>query len=476
MRELTAEGETYRQGGNGGVPEATGRPRSIVKSPDVRSVVLRAAGLHLFRDVLDDEIGRTHASLLRSLSNDDNGTDDVLSTYGRLYSLLASESEAQDQFAPCDYWQDHLLRRLLASDSPFSRRAGRGHALNGSLRSAAERDLQVLHDLFRLDGEALAALVRAKVGEDAAPLPFPRPSPRPQPESSTTPELVLALRLASEDDWTSLLDGLETHFASSGAGIFGRFRAFRWVRGNGSGRLEGIAHPDPVRLDELVGYDAERALLLQNTEQFVAGFPANNVLLYGDRGTGKSSTVKALLHRFGDRGLRLLEVSKGLLGDFPYILPLLRGRRERFVMFVDDLSFDEHETAYKDLKALLEGGLEARPENVVVYATSNRRHLVQERFADRMGGDDEIRSQDTHQEKLSLADRFGITLIFSSPNQERFLSIVASLASQRGLSVDAGTLQRRALQWAMYQGGFSGRTARQFVDHLTGELGIAAPR
>lgn len=287
---------------------------------------------------------------------------------------------------------------------------------------------------------------------------------------------AIKARVASEGEWETLVGALAAHYRAAGAGMFARFRAFRWVRHDGQGQLEGIANPDPVSLDELVEYDLERSLLLKNTEQFVEGFPANNVLLYGDRGTGKSSTVKALLQRYGNKGLRLVEVPKGLLGDFPRILAAVRMRQERFVLFVDDLSFDERETAYKELKAALEGSLEARPENVVVYATSNRRHMVQERLSDRAGGDGEIRGWDSHQEKLSLADRFGITLVFTTPDQARYLKIVESLATQRGLAIDAADLKSRAVEWASQQGGFSGRAARQLVDHLTGELGLAALR
>ena len=224
-----------------------------------------------------------------------------------------------------------------------------------------------------------------------------------------------------------------------------------------------------------MGYETERELLLRNTEHFLAGYPANNVLLYGDRGTGKSSTIKALLSAYGDRGLRLVEVPKAQLGDLPLVLRLLRDRRERFVLFIDDLSFQETETEYKALKAVLEGGLEARPPNVLLYATSNRRHLVQERFEDRAGAvNGELHGVDTVQEKLSLSDRFGITLTFLAPDQERYLGIVSSLAAARALPIDAQELRSRALTWATRHKGRSGRTARQFVDYLSGELGLAA--
>jgi predicted AAA+ superfamily ATPase len=247
------------------------------------------------------------------------------------------------------------------------------------------------------------------------------------------------------------------------------------VREDGHGQLTGVPAPDPIRLDQLVGYERERELVVQNTEQFLAGYPANSVLLYGDRGTGKSSTVKALLNEHAERGLRLIEVGRDDLADFPAIVRAVRNRPERFILFIDDLSFDEHERDYRGLKAVLEGSIEARPDNVVLYATSNRRHLVQERWTDRESTlSAEIHGQDTMQEKLSLSDRFGIRVVFPSPDQRRYLAVVESLAQQRGLTLAGEVLQRRALQWAEWHNGRSGRTARQFVDHLQGELGLAA--
>ncbi|MHB1160891.1 MAG: ATP-binding protein [Chloroflexota bacterium] len=448
----------------------------------LQELLQRIGGLHLFRGVLEDEVGKGFVGLLRGLATENPRADrsSILAAYAHLFSLLAGEAELSTSPLVGDAWQNHLLDRLLADENPFSRKAEREplEAMGPSLVEAARSDLRLLQQLFQLDGETLFPVVMARLGEGPAPL-APWGALRPVSPRDGLPESVIPtikLQLASASDWPSLLAELSRHYAVSGVGDFARFRAFRWVHRDGRPRLEGVAYPDRTRLEELVEYDVERALLLQNTEQFVEGFPANNALLYGDRGTGKSSTIKALLHRYGERGLRLVEVPKGLLGDFPRILATLRQRPERFILFVDDLSFDERETAYKELKAALEGSLEARPDNVVVYATSNRRHLVQERFSDRTGGDGEIRSQDTHQEKLSLADRFGITLVFSSPDQGRYLRIVESLALQRELEIDGGSLRARALQWAVHQGGFSGRTARQFVDHLAGEQGVARRR
>lgn len=453
-------------------------PRPGTQHPHLSLLVHRVEGMHLFRGVLKDEIGSGFIDLIRCLSSEAGsaGRRSLLEGYGRIFALLAAEVEMDRSSLVGDGWQNHLLNRLLSDDNPFSRKAQLDpESMGNSLREAARRDLKVLQELYRLDASTVVSLMRDSLGEEKDGL-VPWDSLRPAPAETRNGALTaweMKIRLAASEGWALMLDDLARHYASAGAGIFARYRAFRWAKGEGGGKLEGIADPDPVSLEDLVEYEKERSLLIQNTEQFVRGFPANNALLYGERGTGKSSTIKALLPCFGDRGLRLIEVPKGMLGDFPRILALLRGRRERFVLFVDDLSFDERETAYKELKAALEGSMEARPTNVVVYATSNRRHLVQERFSDRAGGDAEIRGWDSHQEKLSLADRFGITLVFTAPDQPRFLKIVQSLARQRSLQVDDAELKRRAIAWASQQGGFSGRTARQFIDHLTGELGVA---
>lgn len=223
-----------------------------------------------------------------------------------------------------------------------------------------------------------------------------------------------------------------------------------------------------MRIDALVGYESQRDQLLRNTEFLLAGLPALHILLYGSRGSGKSSLVKSLLGKY--ENLRLIEVAKSELRDLPAIVEGLRNLPQKFVIFVDDLSFEEDDDAYKALKVVLEGNLTARPQNVVVYATSNRRHLIREFFDDRPRprDADEIHNWDTVQEKLSFSDRFGLTLTFEPADQPTYLKIVHHLAEQAGISVD--DLEFRALQWATRHNGRSGRTARQFVDFLKSEL------
>jgi predicted AAA+ superfamily ATPase len=250
--------------------------------------------------------------------------------------------------------------------------------------------------------------------------------------------------------------------------------AFNWQRRHGSGQFRLIRHPDLVHMDDLLGIDRQRDILLRNTRQFLRGAPANHVLLWGERGSGKSSIVKALLHRFASEGLRLVQLHRHDLLDLPEVVDRLWDRPEKYILFCDDLSFEDGDAAYKELKALLEGGLSARPANLLIYATSNRRHLMPEHMADRqaIATMDDVHPNEAMEEKLSLADRFGIRLGFYKVDQGTYLAIVRHLVATRGLRVDNAEVEREALRWALSYSGRSGRSARQFVDDLEGRLAL----
>jgi predicted AAA+ superfamily ATPase len=429
-----------------------------------------AASLSVLRGVLDDAPGRAWLDLIACVTGTSPDPAGLAEAYGRLFTLLAGEVELAAEPLIGDAWQHHLLSRLLDDENPFSQKAERAawNEIGPALVAQTRADLAALQRCHRLHGAAIAEAASRVAGIPATRWDGFRPLGAVREDSQRS---LMMRRLHASGDWPGLAQDLAAYFASSGVGLFGRHRAFRWVRRDGIGRLEGVQNPDPIRLDDLVGYELERQPVVENTRQFVAGGPANNVLLYGDRGTGKSSTVKALLNEFRSDGLRLIEVPKEHLDDYPEILALVRGRRERFILFVDDLSFEEHETQYKALKAALEGSLEARPANLVLYATSNRRHLVVERFADRQRAalDDEVHPEDTTQEKLSLADRFGIHAPFLLPDQDRYIGIVEGLAARYGLLLSGDELRRRALRWSQWHNGRSCRTARQFIDALRGE-------
>jgi predicted AAA+ superfamily ATPase len=438
----------------------------MATSSESRSLRRALDGLALFVDVFDDPIGQAARSLL---------TEPSPTAAARMVALLIGEAELYPEEMVGDPFQNHLLDRLLRSENPFSRKAERvaPDRMGEGLLHQARRELGLLQTLYRDGGLVLSAQAHASLGYvestgwgEVRELAAGPAIHAPQARS-------FKKKLAESSDWPELLEELAAVYAAAGVGIFSRYRAFRWVRTGDRGRLEGVERPDPTRLSDLVGYEREREPVVKNAQRFAAGYPANNVLIYGERGTGKSSKVKALLNELGDQGLRLIEVSKEHLDDFPEVMAALRDRRERFIIYVDDLSFEEQETHYKALKAVLEGGIEARPDNIVLYATSNRRHLVRERFADRDGAlDDDVFALDTLEEKLSLADRFGIRVTFSAADQNRYLMIVRALAARRGIALSEDELDRRALSWAQRQRGRSGRSARQFMDHLVGELAL----
>ena len=455
---------------------------SVGQTPPYQDLRLHFRALVVYRGVLEDEVGRGMRSLLDFLSQPETAREERFDTaveeFGRLAASLLARSMDSSPEPAGDLWQDHLLDRILNDTNPFSLAAERGQQQQpGSmLLHQVRAELRVLQglqslSLKRLQEDVLGASPgRRAILKDTWPV-WERLSPMRQAPLGATHKGGLKELMAKTADWAELVEALADHYAEAGTGIFGRYRAFRWVVRDEVGSLEGIAAPDPIRVEDLVGYQREREVVLRNTRHFVQGLPANNTLLYGDSGTGKSSLVKALLNKFGDRGLRLVEVPKEHLADYPYIIRQLRGRRGCFIIFVDDFSFEEHETEYKALKALLEGSLEARPSNVLVYATSNRRHLVREQFSDRPPpATVDIHPMETVQEKLSLADRFGIRVAFLAPDQEGYLAIVTALAQHLGLTIHREELRSRATQWAQLQHGFSGRTARQFIDDLAGEL------
>jgi len=381
--------------------------------------------------------------------------------------LAVAESESSSASFVGDGLQNHLMERLLENPNPFHRLSEEMPfaEIPPALKDAYIEELERFLDLLRVDWHRKARTFSGKLPALAGLRAVPGTS------LSRNPRAVLKRTLLEKKEAPRLTAShIAEYFFKNGFGLFGKYRAFRWNRERK--QLTGISHPDPVQLKDLIGHDQARAELLENTRAFVARHPANNVLIYGDRGTGKSSTVKALLNEFGPSGLRLIEVTPRDLADYPVLLSLLRGRRERFILFVDDLSFEDGETSYKGLKALLEGSVEAAPENVVLVATSNRRHLVREYFADREEGvrsEGEVHGQDTVEEKLSLSDRFGLVVSFYAPDQETYLSIVEHMAKKEGLSLAKSELREGALRWIQNHNGRSGRTAKQFIRHLQGK-------
>lgn len=412
----------------------------------IQSLQRQAASLLLYQNVLAGAVSESFLELLHALSKTDSDSIDYLKAYGTWFKLLAETGQS---------WQDYILTQILKDDNPFTRQIqGKELAfLPPALLAAAKHDLQALQHLYNCSNAQLSQWVQEVSGLPTSPVIWGL-------------ETLAISPLQKTANWEDALAELAAYYRDNGIGIFADYRAWRWQ----SGQFMGIARPDPVKLDELVGYESQKEILLKNTEFLLAGYRALHVLLYGSRGSGKSSLVKGLLNYYSK--LRLIEVAKSELKDLPTIVEHLQVIPQKFVIFVDDLSFEEDDDSFKALKVVLEGNVTARPQNVVVYATSNRRHLVREFFADRSrpSNSEEIHAWDTMQEKLSFSDRFGLTLTFEPANQTTYLTIVRHLATQAEINLSSDDLDDRALQWATRHNGRSGRTARQFVDFLKAEL------
>lgn len=450
-----------------------------------KQALLSRERLTLYTDIPQDPLVEKFLCLLQQLTAPQADGQQLLSAYYRFIAAflpVAAKISTEGKHA----WQNYMIKLIMSGENIFSCQAEVNdlEKIPLPLRTLAHTDLAYLQALARIDGEALKNCVQEHTGAVAGPQELPSweglyLDKNREKRDEAGSHLMTAFQ--ELQDWGEGLELLGNYYKANGVGIFGQHHAFRWVRKNGEGRLEGVRNPDTIELNRLYEYEREQAKIINNTEQFLAGYPANNVLLYGDRGTGKSSTVKALISMYGNRGLRLVEIQKQDLEDFPLVVSELAKRAQKFILFVDDLSFTDQEGQYRELKALLEGGLEVRPRNVLVYATSNRRHLVQENFADRKATgfdpeNDDVRAMDTLEEKLSLADRFGITVTFMAPDQKRYLTIVEKMARERGISIPAEELRQRALKWEMSFNARSARTARQFVDYLEGQIALEGDR
>lgn len=350
--------------------------------------------------------------------------------------------------------QQYVLQLIAKDENIFSTTVQKSRgSIGSSLEQAVQHDIAVLQKFMATDfsrwlHDGLLANYQPTFAVEHA-------------ATTTLSAIFLTADLAP----AAALQALSTYYVQAGYGDMPDFAAFRWTTDQG---LTGIRHYDHIALDDLIGYVQQKAALVQNTEAFLAGRPANHVLLSGARGTGKSSAVKALANTYFSSGLRLVEVAKSELKSLPQLMQELRKYGQRFIIFLDDLSFEEFEIEYKYLKSVIEGGIETKPANVIIYATSNRRHLIKETWSDRSESIDEIHRTDAVNEKISLSDRFGLILSFLSPSQQEYLDIVFGLANKHQIALPADELRTAALRWEISHTGRSGRTAQQFITHILG--------
>ncbi|MBE6050061.1 MAG: ATP-binding protein [Clostridium sp.] len=430
------------------------------------AIKLNLDSLCVYKGIFEDKLGDKFKNFVDKICVSDFLGESIKAYNEFTYLLFTKNSDLN--------FKEVIVDSILLSNNPFNITLEEDREVPEFLEEGIKNELKLLGNLVCVNSNVIKEILVSRFGTSeenltrvTSLLDWGISNKFYKPKNNTDFEFIKA-KLLNENDWASCANDLIDFHKKNGTGRATAYSAFVWERfdGDEEGRLREVKEPDPIKLSELVGYEMEQKQIIDNTEHFLNGIPANNLLLYGSRGTGKSSTVKAILNEYYERGLRLIEVDKEQLSDFTRIIRLLKHKKQKFIIFVDDLVFAENEASYSALKTILEGRVENRPDNILIYATTNRRHLVQEKFSD----GDEIHSKDTREEKLSLADRFGITISFFAPDQKKYLTIVDSLAKSRGLNVDEEYLHSEALKWEKWHNGRSPRSARQFIDWLQGEV------
>ena len=362
---------------------------------------------------------------------------------------------------------------LAMSENPFTMVSEKVGANQGTVNEFAKSDFKIFKQLFDYDFSAMEKELEINCFSVVTNYKAVVKSEQIFNRSVSEKVQELSDAIAQAADESALYDIITGFYQKYGVGKFGLNKAFRITEDEEYGILSPITTTGDMTLDDLVGYEEQKKKLMENTEAFVAGRKANNVLLFGDAGTGKSTSIKAILNQYYSRGLRMIEVYKHQFKDLSKVISEIKNRNYRFIIYMDDLSFEEFEIEYKYLKAVIEGGLETKPDNVLIYATSNRRHLIRETWSDRSDmSQDELHRSDTMQEKLSLVARFGVSIGYYKPSQKEYFNIVTTLAKKYPeITLTDEELRAEANKWELSHGGISGRTAQQFINHLAGTMG-----
>ncbi|MBQ6128181.1 MAG: ATP-binding protein [Lachnospiraceae bacterium] len=411
-----------------------------------------------YASILDDA-----AYILSGDTVDDAGAKNRMNSFtGALVELAASHGYYGN------LWQAYLTHLIANNENAYSLSCEMRGQTGGTVGDVALHDFSIFREMFLLD---LGELDKLCGTDNAGFLTDYKPaSDISRTFNKRVRDRIMELRdqLAASSSDEDFKKRATVFYGEFGVGKLGLHKAFRLSRKGGDVDIVPITNIMHVYLEDLVGYEDAKKKLVDNTEAFLDGRPCNNCLLFGDAGTGKSSCIKGIMNRYYERGLRVIELYRHELGDLSRIISLIKDRNYRFIILMDDLSFEDSETEYKYLKAVIEGGLEKKPSNVLIYATSNRRHIVREKYSDRQDGDDDLHTNDTVQEKLSLSYRFGVSIYFGRPDKKEFDDIVRVLAKRQGVTMSEDELLLEAGRWELSHGGRSGRCAQQFIDHLKG--------
>ncbi len=424
--------------------------------------------LILYKDFENGKLFYNMTWIMENYENDYYNKEDVESL---LYESLNQLMElAVSHGFEGNLWHSFLAFILVNNENAYSKACEIRGEVEGSINQIVLHDFEIIKSLFDFDFEKLAAYFEMDCMD--AMLNYQSMSESGKIFNKRIKERIneLKLKLEAASGVSEFKDAVTAFYKDFGVGKLGLHKAFRIQhRENEDVEIVPITNIAHVKLEDLVGYELAKQKLIDNTEAFVNGKQANNCLLYGDAGTGKSTSIKAIANQYYDRGLRLIEVYKHQFCDLNDVIAQIKNRNYKFIIYMDDLSFEEFEIEYKYLKAVIEGGLEKKPDNVLIYATSNRRHLIRETFSDKEEVREDMHTSDTVQEKLSLYARFGVSIYFGAPSKKEFQNIVKVLAEKYQVHMDEETLLAEANKWELSHGGLSGRTAQQFINYLLGK-------
>lgn len=417
-----------------------------------------------------------NSSILSSMADIFNRFDNKLSSKEALVTDIYTQVKrilevATDYGFDKNLWQNYLTYFLITNENPFSITCEKVGANDGSVNVFAKNDFKVFYNLFHYD----FSFIEKELGIDCFSIisDYKAIVKKELMYNKNVSEKVQALseKLAKAANADEFFDIVTEFYKAYGVGMFGLNKAFRIsATENGKLTFNPINNMDKVVLDDLIGYEIQKKKLVENTENFVQGRKANNALLFGDSGTGKSTSIKAIVNEYYDQGLRMIEIYKHQFKDLSNVIAAIKNRNYKFIIYMDDLSFEEFEIEYKFLKAVIEGGVETKPDNILIYATSNRRHLIKETWNDRndMESSNGLHRSDTIEEKMSLVNRFGCQISYSKPSNKEYYNIVIGLAKKNGLDMSEEELMAEANKWELSHGGISGRTAQQFINHCLG--------
>ena len=427
------------------------------------------AKLILYRDLGEDSILRKLSGIFEDYEKDACSAAELTT---RIYEQMKALLDLSTVYGfDENLWHNYLTFILLTNENSFSMTSEKVGANDGTVNHFAKADFKVFKKLFDFDFSAIERDLEIDCFSTVCHYQAIGKKERMYNKNVSEKVQAVSRRIERAKDEEEIFTIITDFYKAYGVGMFGLNKAFR-IKENGNGvEFLPVNNTEQVLLKDLVGYEIQKKKLVDNTEAFVKGLPANNVLLFGDAGTGKSTSIKAILNEYYDQGLRMIEIYKHQFQDLSNVIARIKNRNYRFIIYMDDLSFEEFEIEYKFLKAVIEGGMETKPDNVLIYATSNRRHLIRETWGDRsdMEQDEGMHRSDTMQEKLSLVARFGVTINFSKPTQKEYFRIVTELAKRYPeITLSDEELCAEANKWELSHGGISGRTAQQFINYLAG--------